>query len=570
MNSKQVGLTLGVVALVTMGMVQDLNNVINDAETLQSSQSIGESKLYEYSIDVNNNYEFVTLAKKAVKEVAIAVAETQPEIQVVEEEQLPEDSGQDAIIAADIPTEAPTELSKKNPIKVIEYSVEEISKDTNIASNEEIESPVVSEEEPVVEESVAIIEEPTVSLSTLPKEVTLENNVEPEEAKIAQTVKVSAPEIKIVKRWATANINIRTGASLDYPVIGVVTMGTELEGKINGDWFEFNRDEQPCFLAAKYLSDAQVEIEVEEPADSEQTQEVAEEKSSEENVSGWITTNLNVRKGPSTDAEIIGSFPKGTLIDGVQSNGWIKVNYNENIAYISAGYLSDEEIPGEETVPEETVAEVKIGRWLTTALNVRTGPGTENKIIGVLPEGTYVEGSFENNWLKIDYQNTVGYVSGKYLSETEIQKPTESKKEDEGSQSNTKVDKESQSSIDNMVDAAWSFVGYPYVYGEESPEKGFDCSGLTYYLYKEYAGVTLNRVSGAQMSNGYSVSKDSLQPGDLVFFTSDGSSRVGHVGIYVGDRKFIHASTPATGVKVNSVDDTYYTRNFAGARRIID
>ena len=84
----------------------------------------------------------------------------------------------------------------------------------------------------------------------------------------------------------------------------------------------------------------------------------------------------------------------------------------------------------------------------------------------------------------------------------------------------------------------------PYVYGTAGPDT-FDCSGFTYYVYAHF-GYSLNRSSRDQVNNGVAVSKDQLQPGDLVFFSTNGSYPT-HVGLYIGEGNIVHASTPRTG-----------------------
>ena len=109
-------------------------------------------------------------------------------------------------------------------------------------------------------------------------------------------------------------------------------------------------------------------------------------------------------------------------------------------------------------------------------------------------------------------------------------------------------------------------MGYPYVYGAESPSSGFDCSGLVYYCFGQY-GISLKRTADDQMNyNGTAVSRDNLQVGDLVFFGS--GSYANHVGIYIGSGNFVHAANPSSGVRVSSLNETYYANRYIGARRI--
>ncbi|AFM41765.1 cell wall-associated hydrolase, invasion-associated protein [Desulfosporosinus acidiphilus SJ4] len=115
-----------------------------------------------------------------------------------------------------------------------------------------------------------------------------------------------------------------------------------------------------------------------------------------------------------------------------------------------------------------------------------------------------------------------------------------------------------------LIDHAVSLVGRPYIFGGTSLN-GFDCSGFTQYVYAG-SGISLPRTSYAQYSSGNAVSKDKLQPGDLVFFStySNGAS---HVGIYIGGGRFVHADNPRKGVTITSLSDSFYTEHYLGARR---
>ena len=114
------------------------------------------------------------------------------------------------------------------------------------------------------------------------------------------------------------------------------------------------------------------------------------------------------------------------------------------------------------------------------------------------------------------------------------------------------------------------YLGTPYVWSEESPERGFDCSGLVSYCFQSF-GYQTNRTAAAIFENGVAVEKADLQPGDAVFFCSDSSSAISHVGIYIGNGKMVHASSSAGEVIITDMDASgYYTRNYVGARRIAE
>lgn len=120
---------------------------------------------------------------------------------------------------------------------------------------------------------------------------------------------------------------------------------------------------------------------------------------------------------------------------------------------------------------------------------------------------------------------------------------------------------------ERIVAKAAEYLGTPYKYGGASPG-GFDCSGFTSYIYGQF-GISLNRTAAGQYSNGVAVSKANLVAGDLVFFNSY-TKGITHVGIYVGNGKFIHSSSPSTGGVVYSyLSNSYYVNTYVGARRII-
>ena len=126
-------------------------------------------------------------------------------------------------------------------------------------------------------------------------------------------------------------------------------------------------------------------------------------------------------------------------------------------------------------------------------------------------------------------------------------------------------------SPDGLVSVATAMLGKPYSWSEESPSKGFDCSGLVYFCLRT-CGVSTSRYSAAGFS---SVSKwaeitstGDLQKGDLVFFKNDTSDRVSHTGIYIGGGRFIHASSSSGKVITSSISTSYWTRNFVNGRRV--
>ncbi len=115
---------------------------------------------------------------------------------------------------------------------------------------------------------------------------------------------------------------------------------------------------------------------------------------------------------------------------------------------------------------------------------------------------------------------------------------------------------------------ALSLIGVDYRFGGNTPDQGLDCSGLIRYVFQQATGLSLPRSAREQARVGQSVSKDNLQPGDLVFFNTR-RFQFSHVGLYIGDNRFIHAPSSGGAVQVVNLDNAYWQKAFNGARRIV-
>ena len=116
---------------------------------------------------------------------------------------------------------------------------------------------------------------------------------------------------------------------------------------------------------------------------------------------------------------------------------------------------------------------------------------------------------------------------------------------------------------------ALSLLDAPYAWGGRGPATGFDCSGLVAHVYRQGGGMTVQGTAADLGRQSRPVEPASLLPGDLVFFNTLGA-RHSHVGVYVGDGRFVHASNPRTGVRIDLLSNRYYAQRFEGAHSLLD
>jgi cell wall-associated NlpC family hydrolase len=123
---------------------------------------------------------------------------------------------------------------------------------------------------------------------------------------------------------------------------------------------------------------------------------------------------------------------------------------------------------------------------------------------------------------------------------------------------------------EDVLFRALGLVGTPYRWGGNTPDSGFDCSGLIGFVYRDAAGISLPRSTREMIvMQAPNVGKEGLQTGDLIFFATNGGSQVSHAGIYVGEGRFVHA--PATGgtVKLDSLSKAYWQKAYLSAKRVL-
>ncbi|KPX26859.1 C40 family peptidase [Pseudomonas ficuserectae] len=123
---------------------------------------------------------------------------------------------------------------------------------------------------------------------------------------------------------------------------------------------------------------------------------------------------------------------------------------------------------------------------------------------------------------------------------------------------------------EDVLFRALGLVGTPYRWGGNTPDSGFDCSGLIGYVYRDAAGISLPRSTREMIVMGApNIRREQLQSGDVVFFATSGGSQVSHAGIYVGEGRFVHAPASGGTVKLDSLDKPYWQKAYLNAKRVI-
>ncbi|WP_372338462.1 C40 family peptidase [Neisseria mucosa] len=126
----------------------------------------------------------------------------------------------------------------------------------------------------------------------------------------------------------------------------------------------------------------------------------------------------------------------------------------------------------------------------------------------------------------------------------------------------------SSDSADELIGSAMGLLGVAYRYGGTSASTGFDCSGFMQHIFRRSMGLNLPRTSAEQAKMGVGISRGELQPGDMVFFRTMGRGRISHVGLYIGNDRFIHAPRTGKRIEITSLSNKYWNAKYAFARRV--
>ncbi len=259
-----------------------------------------------------------------------------------------------------------------------------------------------------------------------------------------------------------------------------------------------------------------------------------------------VTTYLNVRKGAGTNNTIIGKMPGNAACEILETkNGWYKIKSGDVTGYVSADYI----LTGYEA---NVKAMEKMEKMLIVncdKLNVREQPSTSCDVSTKVSKGAHLEILEEekDGWYKISINNLTGYVSADYVT-VAYTLPTAEKVTVYSGSYNTN-EPVPQKVID-LINYAYQFLGNPYKWGGNSLTNGIDCSGFVKQIFKKF-GYNLPRTSSQYRTGvGTTIPLSQIRPGDiLVYKYSDGT---GHVAIYIGNGKIIHAANARAGICIGN------------------
>ncbi len=347
-----------------------------------------------------------------------------------------------------------------------------------------------------------------------------------------------------------------------------------------GDWYKVNYKKIKGYVLSQYVEQigknnetntsennkTQIQ-ENQNQNNNNQTQEV-EEKQLEIGDKAQTKNETKLYIRPLVNSNTIKTIANNKQVSIIEIlNHWAFITTDTDMGWVCLDNLTSKI-----TNESQNNSQSKIGYVIANELTLRETASTAAKSLKKLSQNTKVTILEEQEqWDKIEIDGQQGYVLKSYISDKKVEVTSRSsvtRKIEEEQKEDTNKTNTSSSKGEEIVKYAKQYLGSKYVYGGSSP-KGFDCSGFTMYVYKQF-GVSLSHSATAQSKIGTSIKKENLQLGDLVFFSDYKTFQgIGHCGIYIGDGKFIHASTEKTGVITSSLNSGSYIKRYVKATRLI-
>lgn len=399
------------------------------------------------------------------------------------------------------------------------------------------------------------------------------------------TIGMAITSFAITSGTANKDAKLRKTTSNDSIVLEIIPKKDEVEIlEEDGDWYKVKYQKIKGYVQKEFIDV------IEESSQIDSTEDKKDEQTDENQIelkkgdTTTVKTEIKLYMRPVINSKAITKIQKDKQISILEiRNNWAYVNVEGINGWVKLSTLKSEKQDNKTTQSKENTNTTlnKTAYISSTGINFREEPNTDSKILKVFSQNAKITILEEQGtWYKIKHNDQEGYVLKEYVSNKKVEVTSRSaeertktttdenktekttKKENVEEKTTTKTSSKGQDAANYVK----QFVGCKYVYGGSTP-KGFDCSGLTMYVYKKY-GINLSHSATAQSKVGTKVERSNLQPGDLVFFKNYRTNTgIGHVGIYIGNNKFVHASTEKTGVITSTLSGSYSTR-FVTARRI--
>lgn len=407
----------------------------------------------------------------------------------------------------------------------------------------------------------------------------------------------------------TETARMRSNPSADASIVELISMSENVDViEETGDWYKIQYKGKTGYIS-KSLLDVEGSVssttgtsnEQENTTSNATTNGVAKEETNtdtsnstvnqaseqtelelKEAYIGSLTSEVTIKILPSINSTDIDKIETGKQITVIEIlNDWCYIQTDSQLGWVRVEIITAAISKTEETQEPEAPKEkenenkAKVGYVNVETVNVRKDKSTSSEIVDNLRKNTEVTIlDKEENWYKVQAGSTTGYIFTKYISDEKVPETTSRAIETARQIEEVKKQDTAQTVLPNtsvqgaeVVTFAKKYLGTKYVSGGSNPVVGFDCSGFTSYVYKNF-GVSLSRSSSGQAKNGTSVAKANLQPGDLLIFNNSANKTVGHVGIYIGNNQFIHAANGSKGVVTTSLSNSYYVTRYVDAKRV--
>ena len=390
----------------------------------------------------------------------------------------------------------------------------------------------------------------------------------------------------------STNLRVRSGASTSSSILGYLTNNTEVTivGS-EGEWYKIQYNNGYGYVSKEYIT---TNVNSSNNTGSNNTGNNSSSES-EINKTGYVynvsSGGLRVRKEASTSSTVLGTLYSGNSVNIVGETGsWYKIKYNSSYAYVHKDYITENKPSSESSSnngnsssttdsnnSSQTMNAVGVVTNVSSNLRVRKQPSSSAVVLGYLlnNENVNITGK-EGDWYKINFKGSVGYVSADYIKISTGSDNTSGSNSSVGSNSNTSV----SNAYNIVLEELKSHIGSPYAYGGsgelvtnasiqtlknrfpdyasagkydtlyqyvDSGVRMFDCSGFMQWGFSK-ANISIGRTTYDQIKSGVEVSLDSVQPGDLLFY-----SNLGHVGMYIGNDQWIEAPNSGKTIRITNV-----------------